>query len=90
VIQITHKRMSVSGSKRHEHISAVKWYNPKDGNVDSSTVATMVTWLRKGNRAYVCDGYNIVEVGVVEANPPYIRTHADKKWTDNLLALPAF
>ena len=31
-----------------------------------------------------------MSVGVVDANPPYIRTHADGVWTDNLLALPRF
>lgn len=29
-------------------------------------------------------------VGVVNANPPYIRTYADKGWTDNLLYLPRY
>ena len=31
-----------------------------------------------------------VKVGVVDATPPYLRTHADGVWTDNLLALPRY
>jgi hypothetical protein len=31
-----------------------------------------------------------VNVGVVNATPPYIKTYADEVWTDNLLALPRY
>ena len=51
----------------------------------------MVDWIKnKGGQAYVTNGNLQVAVGVVEATPPYIRTHADGVWTDNLLALPTF
>jgi hypothetical protein len=87
VVQVTHIRQA--GGNKHEHITTVQWYSPSSGDVNTSTTATMVAWLRnKTNRAYVCDGKRIVEIGVVEATPPYIRTHADGSWTDNLLALP--
>ena len=53
--------------------------------------AGMVDWIRnKNGQAFVADGTRSVWVGVVDANPPYIRTHADGAWTDNLLALPTF
>jgi len=79
------------GGAFHEHIAEVRWVNPASGARGQSTRAAMVAFLRKpGSRAYVTDGHRTVEVGVVEATPPYIKTHADGVWTDNLLALPRY
>ena len=50
----------------------------------------MVDWIEKGGVAKVTDGRNTVDVGVVNATPKYIRTHADGKPTDNLLYLPRY
>jgi hypothetical protein len=51
----------------------------------------MVDWIKaKDGDARAADGVDAVKVGVVNADPPYIRTHADGKWTDNLLALPTY
>ena len=52
----------------------------------------MVEWISKKNgSAYVCgDHAHIAKVGVVKADPPYIRTFADGVWNDNLLALPRY
>jgi len=52
----------------------------------------MVDWIEnKKGVAKVTDGKNTVDVGVVaNATPKYILTHADGKWTDNLLALPSY
>lgn len=81
----------LEGGTEHVHIASVKWLNPTTAKQGMNDRASMVAWLReKGNRAYVCDGLSIVNVGVVEDNPPYIRTYADKKWTNNLLSLPNF
>ncbi|ACL64663.1 conserved hypothetical protein [Anaeromyxobacter dehalogenans 2CP-1] len=80
----------MEGGERHEHIASVRWSNPADGKSDVSTRATMVDWIKKGGDARVTDGRNEVQVGVVDANPPYLRTFADGKPTDNLLALPRF
>ena len=89
MIYITH--IHLVGGTQHEHIASVKWRNPGDGKTGESTREAMVIWIRdeKGD-ARVTDGVNQVQVGVVNAAPPYIRTHADGKWTDNLLALPRF
>ena len=80
----------LEGGERHEHIASVKWRNPADGASDQSTREQMVEWLRGGGDARVTDGLREVSVGVVEANPPYIRTFADGVFTDNLLALPRY
>ncbi len=79
------------GGYRHEHIERVKWRNPQTAATGDSTRAEMVEWIdNKGGVAKVTDGRNTVDVGVVNAMPKYIRTHADGKWTDNLLALPRY
>jgi hypothetical protein len=79
------------GGSSHEHIGEVKWEHATNGTTGKSTRAEMVKWIKddKGE-ARVRDGQGWVHVGVVEASPPYIRTYADGKWTDNLLALPKY
>ena len=43
----------------------------------------------KSNTFYTIGGGKRAEVAVVNgANGPYVRTHADGEWNDNLLALP--
>jgi hypothetical protein len=89
MVEITDVHMV--GGERHEHIGEVKWRNPDSGAIGSSSRSAMVKFIRDDDgQAYVTDGSNKVWVGVVEASPPYIRTYADKVWTDNLLALPRY
>ena len=89
MVQIT--QIHLVGGYRHEHIASVRWINPQDNNTGENTRSEMVSWLNKpGARAVVSTGSRTVDVGVVDANPPYIRTHADGVWTDNLLALPQY
>ena len=40
----------------------------------------------------VSDGKSVAQLGVVhpKVGSPYLRTHKDGKWTDNLLALPQY
>jgi len=86
MVQITEVHME--GGERHDHIASVKWWNGQKAGV--STRSQMVDFINGGQKVYVTDGQNMVYVGVVKATPSYIRTHADGKWTDNLLALPRF
>jgi hypothetical protein len=83
-------RIRLTGGTYHEHISDVMWRNSATGETGQSTKAAMVHYIDSGARAQVTDGRNTVDVGVVRASSPYIRTYADGKWTDNLLALPRF
>jgi len=78
------------GGEHHEHIADVRWKNTQKGTTGESTRADMVKYIEGGGQAFVTDGVNSVWVGVVNATPKYIRTHADGKWTDNLLALPRY
>jgi len=90
MVYITHIRQA-KGKHGHTHITDVKWLNPTTAKVGESSVSTMVGWLKNKNGvAKVSDGRTTVNVGVMDASPPYLRTYADRVWTDNLLALPAF
>jgi hypothetical protein len=84
-------KVHMVGGARHEHIASVGWRNPEDGKTGESTRLVVVDWIENNSGvAKVSDGINTVSVGVVNANTPYLRTHADGKWTDNLLALPRY
>jgi hypothetical protein len=81
----------VNGGSGHEHIAQVEWRNPADGETGRSSRAEMVDFIaNKSGVAQVNDGRRKVDVKVVTATPPYLRTQADGFWTDNLLALPRF
>jgi len=72
----------------HEHITHIgntagKWMLPREvaiQRIEAKTEAYFTTERTTGRKAYV---------GVVRpaGGPPYLRTHADGKWNDNLLAL---
>lgn len=87
MIVITHIRLSQNNGG-HEHITHVWWKNTTTGQTGDMSKSDMVNWLNQGNHIYVTDGHKTSEVGVVNASPPYLRTHADGYWNDNLLALP--
>lgn len=84
---ITHIRMSPPNSTDHQHISEVRWSQP--GEMENCTRAAMVNFINKGNATFV-KGSPDAQVGVVSANPPYLRTYADGNWNNNLLSLPRF
>jgi hypothetical protein len=88
-VQVTHRRMS-SGGWSNQHITDVKWRDPSDGNTGQASRKDMVDWINRGGEAYVLGPRSRGEVGVVKANPPYLRTYTDGDWTDTLLFLPIF
>jgi len=80
-------RMALLGHA-HEHITEVEY--EQDGQTKTCTIAQVVTYLEEGGRAQVRVGRDAADVQVVNASPKHIRTVADGKWADNLLALPRF
>lgn len=81
----------LSGGTTHQHITRLWWVNPSTNETGDNSRAELVAWVEKGGKSYVEDRYgNRVDVGVVtpQVGEKYLRTHADGKWTDNLLALP--
>jgi hypothetical protein len=82
-------RLSSSG-RSHEHITDVQWQ--QGTNIGQMTKQEMVDWINQGGEARVRDSITGREalVGVVNDNPPYLRTYADGYYNDNLLSLPTF
>lgn len=88
-IQVT--GIHLIGGNGHEHISELRWEIP--GVPNSGGVFTrqeMVDWLNANpwNTAFVQVGNYTVDVYVVKATPPYVKTFRDSTPTDNLLHLP--
>jgi hypothetical protein len=80
----------LTGGSGHEHITDARWLDSAVSKSNTMSRETWVKWLLDGNNAYVADKDGPVEVKVVDAKPPYIRTAKDNRWTDNLLALPRY
>ena len=80
------------GGDQHEHIGSVRWRNPATNATGEATRATMVKWINEGGVAKVqgTSGAPDATIGVVNGTPPYIRTYADSRWTNNLLSLPRY
>jgi len=75
----------------HQHIVRLWWTNPSSSETGDNSRAELVAWIEQDGKAYVEDRFgNRVDVGVVtpRVGEDCLRTHADGKWTDNLLALP--
>jgi hypothetical protein len=91
MIYITEVHMSEPG-QHHGHIAAVRWEAQSSPQTGESTREEMVEWIGdKEGFAHVRDseGHD-VEVQVVRADPPYIRTVRDGNASDDLLALPRY
>ncbi len=82
----------MAGGSTHEHVSEVIWMNETSFESGKTLTAEMVKYIDDGNSVRVSDGNTRVSVGVVRerGKAPFLRTYADKKWTDNLLALPKY
>ena len=79
-----------SSASSHEHIASIRWLSSSDSTSKTMSMAAAVEWVQKGNKFVVASDTGAVEVQAVKATPPYLRTVANGKWTDNLLALPKF
>ena len=92
MIEIT--AIKLAGGKKEDHISSLRWRNTQTGATGQSTRQAIVEWLEesKANQAVVASNGAWVYVGVCRPDnaPKYLRTHADGKWTNNLLSLPHF
>jgi hypothetical protein len=82
----------MSGGSSHEHIANFIWMNELTYKSGASTVAGMVSFIEGGGTVMVSNGVEKVHVGVVrsEGKEPYLRSFADKAWTDNILELPKY
>jgi hypothetical protein len=75
----------------HEHIEFVRWQNPVTLETGQSPREAVVAWINAGGDLRLRDHAGLeVRVGVVNVEPPHLRTHADGVWTDSLLGLPRY
>jgi hypothetical protein len=89
-VRFTERHMD--GDESHDHIAKLKWVSDETSELGENTRAQLVAWIRDdGGKGYVKDSLgNKVNVQVVDASPPYLRTVADGELTDNLLSLPTY
>lgn len=74
----------------HEGITAYGWINPETGVTGQSSRSEMVSWLEKGNIAYVQDRMGNQAhcyIRQINTGSKFLQTVADKTYTDNLLNL---
>ena len=90
-IEITHVRFS-GFKKTHEAITHYKWRSREKSEAGTNDKPSLVAWVDDKGVAYVGSGSDQVRVGSVHPNgaPAYLRTYADKEWSNNLLSLPTF
>jgi len=78
-------------SNPNEAIQAYCWIDESDNKAGKTNRLEMVSWITKGNSAYVKDYYgNKVFCYVRESvhGTKFLQTKADNTYTDNLLNLP--
>lgn len=83
----------LNNGKGHEHIAEYLWLNPADGKSGKTSTASMVEYIEQKKGDVKVAGTNgPASVGVVRENghAPYLRTFADKQWSNNLLGLPRY
>jgi hypothetical protein len=79
------------GGSGHEHIDEYWWLDPADGKTGKTNRAGMIDYIKHKNGVVKVGGLDgPVSVSVVDGYSPYLRTHANRQWTDNLLALPRY
>ncbi len=82
--------VSPASAGTHEAIQSIRWLDSAKSTSKTMSKQQAVDWLDEGNQMYVAGETGAVEVRVVRANPPYLRTVADNTYTDNLLWLPRY
>ena len=83
----------MAGGSRHEHVAEHWWLNPSTGKTGQASTAGMVDYIEDDEGEVRVGGPDgPIQVGVVHPSTgkPYLRTYADKTWTDNILSLPEY
>lgn len=91
-ITLTHVRF-VSTAKTHDMICHFQWRSDADGAPGASSSVDLVEWIdQQRGTAFVGTGDERMQVAVLHpgAGSPYLRAHANGRWTNALLGLPEF
>ncbi|VXB06079.1 DUF3892 domain-containing protein [Aeromicrobium sp. 9AM] len=88
--EVTIVRVHLEGGTGHEHITEYEWAD--SSQTKRTGKPDMVNWVSEGGRAWVGQGASRVAALVVRPahGQPYLRTHADGNWGNNLLSLPRY
>lgn len=81
-VQVTciNKQPQMNSHEGITHLGGSNWKWSRQEVINSIRAGT--------NTFYTLDGGKRADVGVIDGpNGPYVRTHADGQWNDNLLAL---
>lgn len=90
MVYVTAVQMS-GGVSAMNTVASIRWRNPSDNGTGESTRTALVDWLENNSGIAMVRGQGgDVRVGVVNAKPKHLRTHANGQWTDNLLSPPRF
>lgn len=75
----------------HERIELFQWQNPNTLETGQATAEQVVAWIEAGGDLRVRDlAGGEFRIGVIAADPPYLRAYADGAWTDSLLSMPRY
>lgn len=85
MVYVTGRTPALAG--RHEHFAGVRWLGSNSSTSQTMAVAEAVQWIRHGGASWLAGDTAALEVQVVDAFPPHLRTVADNEFTDSLLAL---
>ena len=85
----------MSGGSQHEHIASIKWEQDGSGGNGVSTREQMIAYIdQHGNTSVYCPDQAGGKSAWVHVNSNgsirYLQTQSDRRWTNNLLALPTF
>jgi hypothetical protein len=75
VFDVTDVRLA--GGEGHEHISELRWRTPAN-QTGTDTLTNMIGRIRDGADVRVVRLGRVVKVGVVHADPPYIRAYVER------------
>ncbi len=90
-VRFSEIHLSLGGSG-HEHIEELRAVDAYTGVPYQDTRSGWVAYVEQGNTGFVRDVYGNEADVYVNKNGyvKWIQTHADSRWTDNLLALPRY
>lgn len=85
-------RVHVEGSNAHEHITKYEWQQGTNGGLQQSPRGTVVARVESGDHAFTKPTTGTGAQAFVRelSSVKFLQTHADNKWTNNLLGLDRF
>lgn len=82
----------VAPETEEAHVTAVRWYNPQNGQINVATTSVMIEFLQKQNgTAYIYDGWQRADVFATAGPDAQLTTSSGSGAVKlSLLSLPRF